>query len=225
MADRPPTRIPEDPAAFIRANTRIHAPPLVPEIGLHLASEVVPLWQMTEEELAAANVAPPYWAFAWAGGQAISRFLLDNPDRVQGKRVVDFAAGSGLGAIAAMKAGARAAIATDIDPFAIAAIGLNAAHNGVMVDIAGDLLDQPLPGCDLLLLGDICYEQPLAGRVEGWARSQAARGITVLLGDPGRTYVPKGGLHALATYSVPTSRELEDLDVRRTVVYQLLPGA
>ena len=207
-------------ADFILANTAIESPPLIPEIRLHLASELVPIWQATEEDLAAMGLPPPYWAFAWAGGQALARYILDNPEIVKGKTVLDFASGSGLVAIAAMKAGAARAIAADIDPYAEAAARLNAALNGVAVETASrDLIGTAGPW-DVVLAGDICYEQPLAERVTAWLRGLSAAGITVLMGDPGRTYLPKAGLEWVVRYAVKTTRELEDTDVRNAVVWR-----
>lgn len=213
-----------DPAVFVTANTAIHHAPLVPEIPLRLASEVLPLWRMTEEELSRANVAPPYWAFAWAGGQALARHVLDHPDLVRDLRVLDFATGSGLGAIAAARAGARLVLASDIDPFALAATRLNAALNDVSDRIEttdADLIGVLDLDVDVVLAGDICYEQPMAGRVEAWLRALVGRGVRVLMGDPGRTYLPRTGTRALARYQVRTSRELEDSDVRATQVFEL----
>ncbi|MGH6618305.1 MAG: class I SAM-dependent methyltransferase [Alphaproteobacteria bacterium] len=207
-------------AAFIRTNTAVEAAPLIPEIRLHLATEIVPIWRATEEELAELGVPPPYWAFAWAGGQAVARYILDNPETVAGRTVLDFASGSGLAAIAAAIAGAEKVIATDIDPYASAAIALNAALNGVSVDVAtGDMIGNRGPW-DVVLAGDICYERPLADRVTAWLRSLAADGVTVLLGDPGRTYLPKDGLDWVVRYAVKTTRELEDTDVRNAVVWR-----
>lgn len=217
------TLFPGDPASFIRDHAALHAPPLVPELPLYLASEVVPLWQLTEEELSASGLPPPYWAFAWAGGQALARYVLDQPELVAGRCVLDFAAGSGLIAIAAMKAGAARAIAADIDPFAGVAIGLNAAANGVLVEsVTRDLIGTQNEGWDVVLAGDICYERPLADQVEAWLRGLAQDGVTVLLGDPGRTYLPRSGLEKLTAYAVQTSRELEDMDVRHTCVWRVL---
>jgi predicted nicotinamide N-methyase len=213
-----------DPTEFVRVNTLALSPPLVPEITLHLACEVVPLWQMTELELEETGLAPPYWAFAWAGGQALARYVLDNPALVTGRRVLDFGAGSGLGAVAAMKAGAADVLAADIDGFARAAIALNARANGVAVTITSQDLIDTQPEADVLLIGDMCYEQPLAGRIEAWLRGLAGAGKTVLLGDPGRSYFPKSGLAPLARYQVQTTRELEDREIRDTGVYQLLPA-
>jgi predicted nicotinamide N-methyase len=207
-------------AAFIRSNTAIEVPPLIPEIRLHLATEIVPIWRATEEELADMGVPPPYWAFAWAGGQALARYILDNPETVAGRNVLDFASGSGLAAIAAAMAGAETVTATDIDPYASAAIGLNAALNGVDVTIStGDMIGTKGPW-DVVVAGDICYERPLADRVTAWLRSLAVEGVTVLLGDPGRTYLPKDGLDWVIRYAVKTTRELEDTDVRNAVVWR-----
>ena len=212
-------------AAFIRANTEILAPPLVPEVRLHLAHEALPIWQKTEEELGEIGLPPPFWAFAWAGGQAVARYVLDNPAVVAGKRVVDFAAGSGIVAIAAMKAGAASALAADIDGFCEPAVALNAGANGVEVAFTDrDLLDRPPPDeADVILAGDICYEQPLAGRVLAWLGAARDAGKTVLIGDPMRTYFPREGLIKLAEYQVPTTRELEDYEVKRTSVWTLPP--
>jgi predicted nicotinamide N-methyase len=212
-----------DPAAFIRANTLLHEPPLIPEVRLHLASEIVPIWQMTEEELEQNGLPPPFWAFAWAGGQALSRYILDHPDIVRGKRVLDFGSGSGLIAIAAMKAGAASVLAADIDPFAIASINLNAEVNGVSVlSTAENLVGASNGGWDVILIGDMCYERPLAESIEIWVRSLVADGAMALIGDPGRTYLPKTGLEKLISYAVMTTRELEDTDVRNTSVWKIV---
>jgi predicted nicotinamide N-methyase len=214
----------EDPEAFIRANTVLQAVSHAPEIRLHVADEITPIWKMTEEALGELGLAPPFWAFAWAGGQAIARYLIDNPEEARGKAVLDFASGSGLCAIAAMKAGADRALACDIDPFCRAAIALNAEANGVVVDsVIADLLDRPAPAVDLILAGDICYEKPLAERVLAWLTAATAAGSRVLIGDPGRTYFPRVGLVQLAQYQVQTTRELEDIEVKRTGVWTL-PG-
>lgn len=216
-----------DLAGFIRANTAVEAPPLVPEIRLRLASEAVPLWEAGERELAATGLPPPYWAFAWAGGQALARFLLDHPDRAAGKRVLDFAAGSGLPAIAAAKAGAAAVTASEIDPFAAAAVGLNAALNGVRISVVEadviDADDDAGADWDVVLAGDVFYERDLAARVEPWLRRLAGRGATVLVGDPGRGFLPRAGLDRLIAYAVRTDRALEDTDLRNAVVWRLLP--
>ncbi len=209
-----------DRTAFIRANTALLPSPLVPEVRLHLATEAVPLWQLTEEALQEKGLPPPFWAFAWAGGQALARYVLDNPETVRGKRVLDFAAGSGLVAVAAAIAGAQSVLAVDVGPFSVAATKLNAEANNVVVSVCGDdVVGAPLPDTDVLLAGDICYEQPLAGRVESWFRDLVAAGTPVIMGDPGRTYRPSGGMRRLAHYAVPTTRELEDNDVRSTDVW------
>lgn len=207
-----------NPDLFVRDNSQLLAPPLVPEIRLHLASEVIPLWRKTEEELAEIGVPPPYWAFAWAGGQALARYLLDNPATVANKRVLDFGSGSGLVAIAAAKAGAAYVAAADIDPFAIAAIARNADANNVTVHAVADNVIGTSDRFDLIVVGDMCYERPLAEKLMAWLESAKA---DILLGDPGRTYFPKTGLVQLATYSVPTTRELEDREIRQTGVWRL----
>ncbi|RZJ05389.1 MAG: methyltransferase [Brevundimonas sp.] len=215
------TRI-ADPAAFIAANTRLQPVPHAPEISLWLADEVTPIWRLTEEELGELGLPPPFWAFAWAGGQGLARWLLDNPSEVAGKRVLDFAAGSGLVGTAAMKAGAASALCADIDPFCGAAVTRNASANGVTLDFtAANLLDGSPPDVDVICAGDVFYEQPMSGRVLEWLRLAAERGTRVLVGDPLRTYFPKEGFDLLAEYAVPTTRELEDSAVKRTRVWTL----
>ena len=214
---------PEEAAAFIRANTEIAAPSLLPELRLHLATEITPIWQATEATLEAANVPPPFWAFAWAGGQALARHVLDRPETVRGRRVLDFGAGSGMLAIVAVKAGAIRVRAAEIDPIACAAMALNAALNGVDFEIlAEDVIGRDL-GLDLVLVGDMCYERELAERLVAWLRAEAGRGVTVLLGDPGRNYRPTQGLVEVARYRVPTSLELEDRTEREGIVWRLMP--
>ncbi len=208
--------------AFIRENTRLQSTPHAPELSLHLADEVTPIWKLTEEALEEIGLPPPFWAFAWAGGQALARYVLDHPELVCGKRVVDFATGSGIVAIAAMKAGAASVLAADIDVFCEAAVGLNAEANGVEVGFTdANLLNAPPPAADILLAGDICYERPMAEAVMTWLRRRHDAGASVFIGDPGRTYFPKDGLEKLAEYQVPTTRELEDLAVKRTSVWTL----
>jgi len=207
---------------FILSNTAILAPPLVPEVSLHLATEAVPLWQKTEDQLGAIGLPPPFWAFAWAGGQALSRYILDHPETVRGHRVIDLASGSGLVAIAAMKAGAATALAADIDEFSAAAIALNAALNRVSLTITtDDLLSQPPPDCDMILVGDLFYEQSLAARLLDWLRLARHQGTHVLIGDPGRSYLPKQHLTQLAAYSVPVTRDLEDAEIKQGAVWRL----
>ena len=213
----------DDLTAFIRAQTALTAPPLVPEIRLHLAGAVTPLWRATEATLASTDVPPPYWAFAWPGGQALARYVLDHPEVVRGRRVLDFAAGSGLVAIAAARAQAAAVAAADIDAHAAAAIALNAAANEAAVDIlTADPIGLP-SAWDVVLAGDVCYEQPMADRTLAWLRMLAAAGTDVLLGDPGRSYRPHDGLAELARYPVPTSLELETRTLCDTTVWRLLP--
>ncbi len=211
-----------DAAAFVRGQTAIAAPPLVPEIRLHLATEITPLWEATEASLAAANVAPPYWAFAWPGGQAVARYLLDHPETVRDARVLDFASGCGIAAIAAAMAGAASATASDIDAIAAAAASLNAALNDVRIAVAtDDLTRHPSGDWDIVLAGDVCYERPMAETVTPWLRALAARGIPVLMADPGRAYLPQSGLEEIARYDVPTSLELEDRTTRMTRVLRV----
>ena len=211
-----------DPAAFILANTRLQSVPHAPEISLWLADEVTPIWRLTEEELGELGLPPPFWAFAWAGGQGLARWLLDNPHEVAGKRVLDFAAGSGLVGIAAMKAGAASALCADIDPFCAAAVTLNAEANQVALAFTGDdLLAAPPPDLDVICAGDVFYEKPMAGRVLAWLTAASDRGTRVLIGDPLRSYFPKNGFQLLAEYEVPTTRELEDSAVKRTRVWTL----
>jgi predicted nicotinamide N-methyase len=208
------------PAAFVVRETALAPSPLVPELRLHLASEITPLWEASEATLNAAQAPPPYWAFAWPGGQALARYVLDRPEAVVGRRVLDFAAGSGIAAIAAARSGALAE-AAEIDPFACAAIRLNADANGVAVrTLARDVVGEA-GGWDIVLAGDVCYERPMAERVMAWIGALARSGTLVLLGDPGRAYLPAGGLAAVARYEVPTSLDLEDRVARETTVWRV----
>lgn len=212
-----------DPEVFIRRNTQIAAPPLVPEIRLHLATEITPIWQATEETLASNGLSPPFWAFAWAGGQALARYLLDHRDEVADRFVLDFGAGSGLVALAAAKAGAAPVVAAEIDHFAAAAIAANAALNRVSVEATtADLIGTADPRWEVVAAGDVCYERPMAVRVTEWLRALAGTGRRVLLADPGRAYLPAIGLRELARYRVPTSRELEDCENREAVVWEVI---
>ena len=195
-------------------------PPLVPEVALYLAEEALPLWEKTEEELQEIGVPPPYWAFAWAGGQALARYVLDNSSVVSGKSVLDVASGSGLCAIAAMKAGAREVEATEIDALACSAILANAEANSVALAISeADPIGSDR-GWEIVLVGDAFYEKPLADRLLPWLEMLASRGADILIGDPGRTYFPKNRFEHLAEYSVPVSRALEDSDIKRTSVWR-----
>ena len=211
-----------DPAAFIRENTRLQPVPHAPEISLWLADEITPIWRLTEEELGEMGVPPPFWAFAWAGGQALSRYVLDHPHEVAGKRVLDFAAGSGLVGVAAMKAGAASVLCADIDPFCEAAVAANAEANKVPLSFTDwNLLDAPPPEVDVICAGDICYEKPMTETVLAWLAQARAAGARVLIGDPGRTYFPRTGLDFLAEYRVPTTRELEDQEIKRSSVWSM----
>ena len=217
-----PAAIGENRRAFIQAETRLLAVPHAPELRLHLADEAIDLWQKTEDELAAIGLPPPFWAFAWAGGQALARYVLDTPQVVAGKQVLDFASGSGLCAIAAMKAGAASCLAVDIDPFALEAIGLNAAANGVEIAaLQADLIGTDA-GWDVVFAGDVFYEQDMASRVFGWLDGLRQRGALVLIGDPGRSYLPKARLRTVATYQVPVTRALEDAEIKTSSVWQIV---
>ena len=206
---------------FVRDNTVATQAPLVPEITLHLASEVTPLWHATEAYLEQNNLPPPYWAFAWPGGQTFARLLLDRPELARGRKVLDFASGCGIAAIAAAKAGAAQVVATEIDAFAVAALGLNAALNDVRFDIfEGDILADPPVGWDLILAGDVCYEKPMADRTVAWLNLAVAGGAEVLIADPGRAYLPKTGLSEIARHDVPTPLDLENRKIMTTVIYR-----
>ena len=213
-----------DPEAFIRANTGLSTPPHVPEIRLHLADEAHDLWLKTEDELEAIGLPPPFWAFAWAGGQGLARHVLDHPGLVRGKRVLDFASGSGLVAIAAMLAGAADVTAADIDPWSETAVRLNAAKNGVTVGFTQEDQIGRTPAADVVLAGDVFYDRDFADRLLPWLSELAAQGKTVLVGDPGRAYLPKDRLEACATYQVPVTRALEDSDVKKTTVWRFVAG-
>ena len=210
-----------EPEAFVKAETRLMPVPHAPEIRLYLADEAIPLWQKTEDQLAEIGLPPPFWAFAWAGGQALARYVLDHPAEVRGRRVLDFAAGSGLCGIAAMLAGAHSVEAAEIDPFALASIPLNAAANGVaLTPRAGDLIGTD-EGWDVIFAGDIFYEQDLAGRVFAWLVALQQRGARVLIGDPGRSYLPKERLSEQARYQVPVTRALEDSEIKASSVWTI----
>lgn len=215
-----------DPTAFILANTDLIQPPHVPEIPLHLASEVHDLWTKTEGELEEIGLPPPFWAFAWAGGQGLARYVLDHPQVVAGKRVLDFASGSGLVALAAVKAGAALVTAADIDPWARHAVALNARHHQADIRFeARDLIGTEPDDVDVLLAGDVFYDKAFADALLPWFGTLAAQGIRILAGDPGRAYLPKAHLTALATYEVPVSRVLEDSEVKRTTVWSFEPAS
>jgi predicted nicotinamide N-methyase len=212
-------------ARFIAAHTQIASPALLPEIRLYLATEMTPLWRLTARGLDEHDVPPPFWAFAWPGGQALARLVLDRPGLVRGQRVLDLGAGGGVAAIAAALAGAAQVVASDLDALAGAAIMLNAALNGATLTVTeADLVGSSDRAFDVILAGDLCYERAMAQSVIAWLGAQAAHGVSVLLGDPGRAYLPKG-LRALATYSVPTSADIEDAPVKIASVYDLSQAA
>ncbi|MER8774555.1 methyltransferase [Mesorhizobium sp. M0977] len=212
---------PDSAKKFILDNTALMAPPHVPEIRLQLADEAHELWQQTEDELTEIGLPPPFWAFAWAGGQGLARYILDNPAAVRGRRVLDFASGSGLVAIAAVKAGSAEVIAADIDPFCATAVRLNAEANGVEIEfLAGDCIGTDA-GWDLVLAGDVFYDKAFADRLMPWFAALKARGADILVGDPGRSYLPETGLEPLAVYEVAVTRALEDAEVKRTTVWCL----
>ena len=209
--------------AFIARQTRLVAPPLTPEIRLHLADEAMDLWQATEDDLGRTGLPPPFWAFAWAGGQALARHVLDHKEIVAGRRVLDFAAGSGIVAVAALKAGAAEVVAAEIDPYARAACLINAEANGVSLTApATDFLDIGAAGFDVVLAGDVFYERPMAVRVEPFLRAAGEAGAAVLFGDPGRAYLPAAGIEPLATYDVPVPRAIEDRDIRVTRIWRFI---
>lgn len=205
---------------FILANTVLQAPPHVPEIELYLADEAHDLWHRTEDELATIGLPPPFWAFAWAGGQGVARYVLDHPEIVKNRSVLDFASGSGLVGIAAAKAGAVRVICCDIDPFARPAILLNAEANQRAVEIRIDDMIETDEGWDVVLAGDVFYDKHLAERLIPWFSALAARGANVIVGDPGRSYFPKNLLESLAVFSVPVTRVLEDAEVKQTTVWR-----
>lgn len=223
---KPMSRLPADPQTFIRANTALEAPAMVPEFKLWLASEYVPIWQATEAWLEEQNVDPPYWAFCWPGGQAVARYLLDNPDLVAGKQVIDFAAGSGVSSMAAARAGATSVLANDIDLLSLVAARLNAEANGLEIETSSaDWLAGPDgdPETEVVIAGDVCYEREMSQRALGWLRGHANRGRLVLLGDPGRNYFSAQGLEERARYEIPTTLQLENRGMRETVVWRVLP--
>lgn len=213
-----------DPEAFIRANTDLMAPPHVPEIRLHLATEAHDLWLKTEDELQEIGLPPPFWAFAWAGGQGLARYVLDHPGIIAGKRVLDFATGSGLVAIAAKIAGAGSVVGADIDPWAETAVRLNADENGVGIEFAGEDLIGLDVDADVVLAGDVFYDRDFAARLVPWLSRLAGRGVLVLVGDPGRSYLPKAHLEFMAQYEVAVTRALEDSEVKKTTVWRFGVG-
>ena len=209
-------------AAFLRAHTAPARAPLAPEIALHLATEITPIWQASEDWLHRTGIEPPFWAFAWPGSQALARHVLDHPQKIAGRRVLDFAAGCGLAAIACARAGAASVEAAEIDPMAAAAIALNAAANGVSLTIStGDLVGAACRW-DVILCGDVCYEAPMTAHILPWLCTLAGQ-AEIWLADPGRAYLPRDGLLSFATYAVPTTTELEDRSERTVTLYRLRP--
>ncbi len=205
------------PAEFVRAHTRIERPALVPELQLHVVDDVGALWEAMEQEMGPAE-EPPFWAAAWPGGQALARYVLDHPEVVEGRSVLDLGAGSGLVAVAALRAGARFVVASDPDPYSATAVAVNAETNRVgPVPVVGDILDDEPPDVDVVLAGDVCYDRAMTERVLPFLGRAWLNGAAVLLGDPGRKYVPREGLLAAAAYDVPDS----DGPVRRTTVWRL----
>lgn len=214
-----------DRAGFIRANTAIMTPPHVPEIRLHMADEAHDLWHRTEEELAQIGLPPPFWAFAWAGGQGLARYVLDTPACVRDRRVLDFATGSGLVAIAAALAGAKIVTAADIDPFCETAVKLNAQLNAVKIAYEDrDLVGDQLPQVETLLAGDVFFDREMSSLLVPWFSALAEGGTEILVGDPGRAYLPRENLTLLAEYAVPVTRALEDAEVKRTCVWRFGAG-
>ena len=209
-------------ARFVTSNTKLLPVPLAPEIRLHLAEESLAIWRLTEEQLGRLNVPPPWWAFAWAGGQALARYVLDNPALAAGRSVLDLGAGSGLAGIAALKAGAAQVLAADTDPFAVAAIAINAEANAVALEATGeDLLAAEPSRFDLILVGDLFYERPLAERVLAFLEAARIRDAAVLVGDPRRSYFPRERFEPVAEYAVPVTRDLEDMEIKRTAVWRM----
>lgn len=211
-----------DPERFILDNTTLSAPPHLPEIALHLADEAHELWLKTEDELEAIGLPPPFWAFAWAGGQGLARHILDNPELVAGKTVLDFASGSGLVAIAAVMSGARSVLASDLDPWAANAVRLNAGANKVDLDITRSDVVGFDADWDVVLAGDVFYDRSMTDQILPWFKALARRGALLLIGDPGRAYCPHDGMELLATYQVAVTRALEDSEIKRTSVFRLL---
>jgi predicted nicotinamide N-methyase len=209
--------------SFIQANTVLTTAPQVPEVRLHLATEITPIWQASEAWLAERDMEPPFWAFAWPGGLALARHVLDNPALTVGKRVLDFATGGGVAAIACALAGAAMVEAAEIDPLALVAVGLNAKANDVEVVLVGDVVGAACRW-DLILCGDVCYEAQMTDHIMPWL-TDMARSAEVWIADPGRAYLPQTGLEVLASYRIDTTLELEDRTSRDVVLYRLFPPA
>ncbi|RKT19537.1 putative nicotinamide N-methyase [Streptomyces sp. 1114.5] len=213
---------PAEDLAFIRRETELTPVPFVPEISLHMAEDAIALWEATERMRGEIGLAPPFWAFAWAGGVAVTRYVLDHPELVAGRAVLDIAAGSGLVGVAAALRGAASVRAAEIDPYAVTAIGLNAEANGVRVEGSlVDLVDGDGAPAEVVLAGDVFYERAMAARFLPFLERAAARGATVIVGDPGRAYLPRDRFTALAAYQVPVVADLEDTAIKTTTVWRL----
>lgn len=207
---------------LVLSRTALSAPPLVPELRLHLADDMDAAWAGLQAELDDGDLPPPFWAFAWLGGQAVARHVLDTPSLVAGRTVLDLATGSGLCALAARRAGAATVTAVDVDPYAVVAVRLNATANDLQVDVlAGDLLDGPPPEVDVVLAGDVFYDAAMSERVQPWLLAAHAAGSLVLVGDPGRHYLPRALMAEVGEYDIPTTRELEGVELKRVRVYEL----
>ena len=210
------------PREVVLGRTRLQRPPVVPELELHLADDMDEAWACLQRELDDGTLPPPFWAFAWLGGQAVARHVLDAPDLVRGRTVLDLATGSGLCALAAVRAGAAQVTAVDVDAYAVEAARLNAAHNGLPLDVVcADLLDAPPPAVDVLLAGDVFYDAAMSERVQPWLLAARRAATVVVVGDPGRHYLPRALMRERAAYDVPTTRDLEGVEVKRVVVYEL----
>jgi predicted nicotinamide N-methyase len=210
------------PRELVLSRTRLQSPPVVPELELHLADDMDEAWAALQRELDDGELPPPFWAFAWLGGQAVARHVLDDPSLVRGRSVLDLATGSGLCALAAARAGAASVRAVDVDPVAAEAARLNAAHNGLTIEVAcADLLDEDPPRVDVVLAGDVFYDAKMSARVQPWLLAARAAGSRVVVGDPGRHYLPRALMTELGEYEVPTTRELEGVELKRVRVYAL----
>ena len=210
------------PRELVLARTRLQSPAVVPELRLHLADDMDEAWSALQDELDDGELPPPFWAFAWLGGQAVARHVLDEPSLVAGRSVLDLATGSGLCALAARLAGASSVVAVDVDPFAVEACGINAAVNGLAVEArCADLLDEPPPEVDVVLAGDVFYDAAMSERVQPWLLAAAAAGSRVVVGDPGRHYLPRALMTEVGSYDVPTTRELEGVEVKTVRVFAL----
>lgn len=211
-----------DASELVLGRTRLQSPPVVPELELHLADDMDAAWSSLQRELDDGDLAPPFWAFAWLGGQAVARHVLDHPKLVDGRSVLDLATGSGLCALAARRAGAAAVTAVDVDPLAVVAAGLNAEHNGLHVDLlCTDLLDEGPPPVDVVLAGDVFYDAAMSARVQPWLLTARATGSRVVVGDPGRHYLPRALLQERGGYDIPTTRALEGVELKRVRIYEL----